>query len=96
MEQKQRVFILEKKFYCHPVFSNYAASKKGEILSLKTKRILKINICGSGYYQFSICDEKFDKPKKYYQHRFVYESIKGTIPEGWWWIILIIVKQIVG
>ena len=60
------------------MFSNCAASKKGEILSLKTKRILKMNICGSGYYQFSICDEKFDKPKKYYQHRFVYESIRSN------------------
>lgn len=80
--QKQRVFILDKRLNCHPVFTNYATSKKGEILSLKTKSILKMNICGSGYYQFSICDKKFDKPKKYYQHRFVFESIKGVIPEG--------------
>lgn len=37
--QKQRIFIFEKKFYIHPVFSNYAASKDGEIVNIKTKRI---------------------------------------------------------
>lgn len=40
--QKQGVFILEKRFYCHPLFSNYAALKDGEIINVKTRRILKI------------------------------------------------------
>ena len=30
-----------KKFYIHPIFTNYAASKDGEILNVKTGRILK-------------------------------------------------------
>ena len=30
-----------KKFYIHPTFTNYAASKDGEILNVKTGRILK-------------------------------------------------------
>ena len=30
-----------KKFYIHPIFSNYSASKDGEILNVKTGRILK-------------------------------------------------------
>ena len=29
-----------------------------------------------------IINFQIDKPKKYYQHRFVYESIKGAIREG--------------
>lgn len=76
--QKQRIFILEKKFYIHPVFSNYAASKDGEIVNIKTKRILKIQKNNSGYCQFSVYDKKLEKPKKYLQHRFVFESIKGV------------------
>ena len=28
-----------KKFYIHPIFSKYAASKDGEILNVKTGRI---------------------------------------------------------
>ena len=33
-----------KKFYIHPIFSNYSASKDGEILNVKTGRILKKKI----------------------------------------------------
>ena len=33
-----------KKFYIHPIFTNYAASKDGEILNVKTGRILKKKI----------------------------------------------------
>ena len=32
---KQRVIIDGKKYYKHPVFSNYAASKNGDIMSLR-------------------------------------------------------------
>ena len=39
---KQRVIIDGKKYYNHPVFSNYAANKSGAILSLKSERILKM------------------------------------------------------
>ena len=35
--EKQRVLNDGKKYYKHPVFSNYAASKNGDILSLKIK-----------------------------------------------------------
>ena len=30
-----------KSYYIHPIFTNYAASKDGEILNVKTGRILK-------------------------------------------------------
>ena len=33
-----------KKFYIHPTFSKYAASKDGEILNVKTGRIFKKNL----------------------------------------------------
>ena len=37
-----------KSYYIHPIFTNYAASKDGEILNVKTGRILKKKIDLSG------------------------------------------------
>ena len=71
-----------KKFYIHPTFSKYAASKEGEILNVKTGRILKKNLTYQGYYQFKVNDKKLTKPKNYYIHRFEWECVKGDIPEG--------------
>ena len=79
-KRKQRVIIDGVKYYKHPVFSNYAASKNGDILSLKFEKILKMRDNGSGYIYFSIRDKKLEKPKNYYYHRFVYEVFKGPIP----------------
>ena len=78
---KQRVIIDGKKYYKHPVFSKYAASKDGEVINVKTGRIIKMADC-NGYLIFSICDEKLEKPKKYYNHRFVFEVFKGSIPRS--------------
>ena len=78
---KQRVIIDGKKYYKHPVFDNYGASKKREIINLKTEKILsrrKNN--GNGYLIFVLSNEKLEKPNNYYQHRFVYEVFKGMIP----------------
>ena len=72
-----------KKFYIHPNFTNYAASKDGEILNVKTGRILKKKLTYQGYYQFQISDKNLSKPKNYYIHRFEWECIKDDIPEGY-------------
>ena len=37
--EPQKILNGGKKFYIHPIFSNYAASKDGEILNVKTGRI---------------------------------------------------------
>ena len=76
---KQRVIIDGKKFYKHPVFSNYATNKNGEVINVKTGRIRKMTNC-KGYLCFSIYDKKLEKPKNYYQHRFVFEVFQGPIP----------------
>ena len=78
---KQRVIIDGKKYYKHPVFSNYAASKNGDILSLKNERILKMTKNTSGYLYFSLCNKKLEKVIKYKQHRFVFEVFRGPIPK---------------
>ena len=46
---KQRVIIDGKKYYKHQVFSKYAASKNGDIINVKTKRIIKMMNNGYGY-----------------------------------------------
>ena len=71
-----------KKFYIHPNFTNYAASKDGEILNVKTGRILKKILTVNGYLTFKIFDKKLIKTKTYYIHRFEWECVKGDIPEG--------------
>ena len=65
---KQRVIIEGVKYYRHSVFSKYAASKNGEVINVKTGRIIKMINC-NGYLYFNICDKKLEKPKNYYQHR---------------------------
>ena len=76
---KQRVIIDGKKFYKHQVFSNYAANKNGEVINVKTGRIIKM-ANSNGYLQFTICNKKLEKRKNYSQHRFVYEVFRGPIP----------------
>ena len=77
---KQRVIIDGKKYYKHQVFSKYAASKNGDIINVKTKKIIKMTNNGYGYLFFNICDKKLEKQKTYTQHRCVYEVFKGPIP----------------
>ena len=78
-KRKKRVIFEGKKFYKHPVFGNYAASKNGDILSLKSEKILKMEK-NKGYLRFRIFNKKLEKRTNYSQHRFVYEVFKGAIP----------------
>ena len=76
---KQRVIIDGKKYYKHQVFSNYAANKNGEVISVKSGRFIKM-VNNNGYLRFKICNKKLEKQKGYLQHRFVFEVFKGPIP----------------
>ena len=78
--EKQRVLIGGKKYYNHPVFSNYAASKNGEVINVKTGKIMRMSKNGNGYLKFSLYDKKLEKPYSYSHHRFVFEVFKGLIP----------------
>ena len=78
---KQRVIIDGVKYYKHQVFSRYAVNKNGEVINLKTKRIMKMTKNNSGYLYFSIYDKKLENHVKYSNHRFVYEVFKGPIPK---------------
>ena len=77
---KQRVIIDGVKYYKHPVFSIYAASKNGEVINVKTGRIIKMMKDRGGYLRFSIRDKKLEKTISYSNHRFVFEVFQGPIP----------------
>ena len=81
-KRKRRVIIDGVKFYKHPEFSNYAANKDGDVINLKTKKIMNKCKNNSGYLFFGIYNKKLKKPKSYSQHRFVYEVFKGKIPSN--------------
>ena len=62
--QSRKVIINGKKYYKHPVFDNYGASKKGNIINIKTKKILsKKRNNGNGYLIFCLCSEKLEEKK---------------------------------
>ena len=81
-KRKRRVIIDGVKFYKHPEFSNYAASKDGDVINVKKNKIMSMFKNNSGYLFFGIYDKDLQKTKTFYQHRFVYEVIKGKIPSN--------------
>ena len=69
------------KFYWHPKYKYYLASRCGQILSLKwnKKRILKFGKSGNNNYLiFCLCEK--NKKIYYLVHRYVFEAFKGEIP----------------
>ena len=63
------------------MFSNYAASKNGDVINIKKEKVLNENNKKNKYLVFTIYDKKIKKPFTYLQHRFVYEVFKGPIPK---------------
>ena len=49
---KKRVIFKGVKFYKHPEFNRYAANKNGDVLSLKSEKILKMRKTRGGYLSF--------------------------------------------
>ena len=66
----------------HPVFTDYASDKDGNIYSFKFNRITELSKAphGRGYQQFRICTNGVYK--NYLVHRFVYECFNGVITDG--------------
>ena len=79
-KRKRRVIIDGKCYYKHPEFSNYAASKDGDVINVKKNKIMSMFKNNSGYLFFGIYDKDLQKTKTNLQHRFVYEVFNGKIP----------------
>ena len=82
MSNREYVKYQDIKFYCHPKYKYYLASRCGQILSLKRKKkkILKLVLNSHGYFYFNLFEN--NKHKFYYVHRYVFETFKGKIPKG--------------
>ena len=75
----RRVIIDGKKYYKHPVFSNYAVSKNGIIYNVKNEKQRKMCTNNSGYQVFTMYNKQLRKTISYTQHRFVYEVFNGPV-----------------
>lgn len=63
-------------------FTKYEVYSDGKIWSYKRKKFLKPQTHPNGYQQVKLFDNE-GKPKMYYVHRVVWESVTGApIPEG--------------
>ena len=80
MTNREYIEFKDIKFYYHPKYKYYLASRCGKILSLKRKKkkILKLCLKNNGYLGFQIFEN--NTRKDYSVHRFIYESFKGKIP----------------
>ena len=80
MNCHETIIFKNIKFYIHPIYNRYAASKDGQIYGKKHKIILKqnVNTGNGGYLYFWAYNEK--GRKNYSICRFVYECFKGKIP----------------
>ena len=76
--ERQKIVVLEKRFYIHPVFTNCTASKNGEVVNLKRMKPFRGTLSKAGYLLFTINSPIL---KTCSVHRFVWETIKGPIPE---------------
>ena len=79
MNDREIIKFQNIKFYSHPIYSQYSASKDGQILSNKRKKILKLITKGKGYLYFGLYINNIQK--SYLVSRFVYECLKGNIPD---------------
>ena len=52
------IFFNETKFYSHPIYDSYYASKKGEIYSIKRNKLLKLGKHKEGYLYFILFKKK--------------------------------------
>ena len=80
MNCHENIILNNIKFYVHPIYNRYAASKDGQIFGKKHKIVLKqnVNTGNGGYLYFFAYNEK--GRKNYSISRFVYECFYGEIP----------------
>ena len=77
MESQEIIEFQNQRFFSHPIYNCYAASKDGKILGKKRKKILKPIFCPNGYLYFNLYVS--NTHKFYLFSRFVYECFKGDI-----------------
>ena len=79
MNDREIIKFQNIKFYSHPIYTQYSASKDGQILGKSRKKILKEKKFPNGYKFFILYADNIIK--SYSVSRFVYECFKGNIPD---------------
>ena len=70
-----------KKYYIHPIYNNYGSTKKGEIMNIKTKRLLMGTQVKDGSRKLGLSQQLLPK-KSIAFHKFVYECFYGKLPDN--------------
>ena len=71
--------INNKVFFIHPLYTNYAASADGQLLNMKTKRLLMGSKMKDGSRRIVLHQAPLPK-KNIAFHRFVFECFNGKLP----------------
>ena len=78
---KNYVVYKDRKYYIHPIYNNYGASKSGKVINCQTMNKLVGNKNHTGYVTIYVkANDK--KQKTFMIHRFIYECFHGIIPNG--------------
>ena len=79
-ESPQNVTLNHDIFYQHNIYTNYSANEMGQVHNEKTNRVSFGTKHPSGYLRITLTQIGLP-PQKCYIHRFIFECIKGQIPD---------------
>ena len=75
------IFYNGKKYYIHPIYNEYGASKSGKVIYFQTMNKFSGTNNHTGY--LSVAVKSNDNKRKTMQaHRFIWECFYGVIPNG--------------
>ena len=80
----KRIKINGHKYRIHPIWSDYAANRNGDVVLIPKSRLINEHDHNDGYIQFCLFDSKSNDfgNKKALKHRFIYECYYGAQPRN--------------
>ena len=80
----KRIKINGHKYRIHPVWCDYAANRKGDVVLIPKSKLINEHVHNDGYIQFCLFDSKSNDfgNKKALKHRFIYECYYGAQPRN--------------
>ena len=77
-----KIIIDNRAYHIHPIYNLYAASKDGNVIHIVKRVPHSGTKNGGGYMNVMVRKHGESGQKRYYVHRFVWESFNGEIPAG--------------
>ena len=80
----KRVKVNGHKYRIHPVWSDYAANRSGDVVLIPKSRLINEHVHNDGSIQFCLFDAKTNDfgSKKALKHRFIFECYYGIQPRN--------------